>query len=84
MEKASYPRLIVFFKPYNCNYFSIKSFEVFYDSKGTEKHSEMYSLDFICGLQNLLKELKEVIYGKDVVSSFSRKVIDTSNPDEIH
>ena len=84
MEKNIYPRLIVIFKPYECDYFSIKSFEVSYDTKANEKHSELYSRDLIHGFQNLFIELKEVVYGKDVISSLSTGFIDNSNIDEIH
>ncbi|MBY9002558.1 MAG: hypothetical protein KGD73_01170 [Candidatus Lokiarchaeota archaeon] len=83
MEKNIYPRLIVIFKPFDCEYFSIKSFEVSYDAKAREIHSEIYARDLIYGFENLFKELKEVIYGKDVVSSFSTDLIDTNNMDEI-
>lgn len=78
MEKNMYPRLIVIFKPYDCAYFSIKSFEVSYDAKANEKYSEIYSRDLIHGFQNLIFELKEIIYGKDVTASLSTGI------DEIH
>jgi hypothetical protein len=83
MEKNIYPRLIVIFKPYDCDYFSIKSFEVSYDTKANEIHSEIYSQDLIYGFQNLFVELKEVIYGKDIITSISTEIIDTNNRDEI-
>ncbi|MCJ7648115.1 MAG: hypothetical protein MUP85_05845 [Candidatus Lokiarchaeota archaeon] len=83
MEKNIYPRLIVIFKPYDCDYFSIKSFEVSYDTKANEIHSEIYSQDLIYGFQNLFVELKEVIYGKDIITSISTEIIDTNNSDEI-
>ena len=83
MEKNIYPRLIVIFKPYDCDYFSIKSFEVSYDTKANEIHSEIYSQDLIYGFQNLFVELKEIIYGKDIITSISTEIIDTNNSDEI-
>ncbi|MHA1671559.1 MAG: hypothetical protein ACTSV5_13440 [Promethearchaeota archaeon] len=57
MKKNKYPRFIVIFKPYDCDYFSIKSFEVFYDTKANEIHSEIYSRELIYGFQNLFTEL---------------------------
>ncbi len=83
-EKTIYPRLIVIFKPFDCDYFSIKSFEVSYDAKANEIHSEIYSRDLIDGFQNLFVELKEVIYGKDVITSISAELIDANNIDEIN
>jgi hypothetical protein len=79
MEKTIYPRLIVIFRPYDYNHFSIKSFEVSYDAKANEIHSEIYSKDLIYGFQNLFIELKEIIYGKDIISSISTELYDTKN-----
>jgi len=83
MEKTIYPRSIVIFKPYECDYFSIKSFEVSYDMKSNEIHSEIYSRELIYGFQNLYLELKEVIYGKDVLSSISTDLTDSKYTNEI-
>lgn len=82
MEKNIYPRLIVIFKSYDCDCFSIKSFEVSYDAEVNEIHSEIYSRDLIYGFQDLFIELKEVIYGKDIITSISTELIDTNNTGE--
>ena len=83
MEKSIYPRMIVIFKPYDCDYFSIKSFEVSFDTRANEIHSEIYSQDLIHGLENLLIELKEVIYGKDALTSCSKEIVRSNDTDKI-
>jgi len=65
-EKSMFPRSIVVFNPYGFDYFSLKSFEVSYDKNAKELFTELYSKENIQGLENLLCELKEVIYGKDL------------------
>jgi hypothetical protein len=68
-EKSMFPRSIVVFNPYDFDYFSLKSFEVSYDKNGKECFTEIYSKENIHGFENLLRELKDVIFGKDLINS---------------
>lgn len=65
-EKAMYPREIIIFKSYNNNEYSIKSFEVSLNELKNEEFTELYSKKKICIKEDLLIELKEIIYGKDL------------------
>jgi len=68
-EKTIYPRYIVIFKPYDQNLFSIKSFEIHYDRTGKEHFNALYFIDKINSLDALLKEINNIFYGKDILSS---------------
>jgi len=70
-EKSIYPRSIVIFKSYSEDYFSIKSFEI-HSNKEKEFFKELYANEKIETLLNLYSEVKEIIYGKDIISSISR------------
>ena len=67
-EKSIYPRSIVIFKSYSENYFSIKSFEI-HSSKEKELFKELYVNEKIETLSELYSEIKEIIYGKDILGS---------------
>lgn len=72
-EKSMFPRLIVVFTPYDLDNFSVKSFQVSYDKNTKEIFTELYSKDNIHGLENLYFELKEIIYGKDLINAIKKK-----------
>lgn len=73
-EKNSYPRIIIMFHSYNDIMYSIRSFEI----KGTlskkEEYIELYSKENIESLEDLIKELKAIIYGKDLLTFVSNKL----------
>ena len=72
-EKNMFPRSIVVFKPYDFDCYSIKSFEISYDKNTKEIFTELYHKENIQGLDALFLELKEVIYGKDIINTINRK-----------
>ena len=69
-EKSIYPRSIVIFKSYSKAYYSIKSFEI-NSTKEKEIFKELYANEKIDTLSALFSEVKEIIYGKDVLGSIS-------------
>ncbi len=71
-EKFTYPRVITIFKSYNTSTYSIKSFEVTLKNLQTEEHKEIYSNEDIKSKSDLLKELKDIIYGKDLIQEASK------------
>ncbi len=70
-EKNVYPRYITIFKSYNTNTYSIKSFEVYLKDFQKEEFKELYFIDNISTKNDLLKELKDIIYGKDLIQEAS-------------
>jgi len=70
-EKSIYPRSIVIFKLYSEDYYSIKSFEI-HSNKEKEIFKELYVNEKIETILNLYSEVKEIIYGKDILGSISR------------
>ena len=71
-EKNLYPRSIVIFKSYAKNTYSLKSFEIHLHNLKKEEFKEIYSKENIRIHENMLKELKEVIYGKDLLRNASK------------
>ncbi|MFX1393332.1 MAG: hypothetical protein ACFFAH_07135 [Promethearchaeota archaeon] len=71
-EKTIYPRLIIIFKSYLKNYFSIKSFEINNNYK-KERYNQLYFVEEIKSPEELIKEVKAVIYGKDIMNYTSKK-----------
>ena len=65
-RKDIYPRCIVIFKSYETNQFSVKSFDVYLQNFKKEEYHEIYSAENIKNQSDLIKELKDVIYGKDL------------------
>jgi len=65
-EKNIYPRCIVIFKSYESNQFSIKSFDIYLQNYKKEEYHEIYSVENIKFHSDLIMELKDVIYGKDL------------------
>ncbi|MCP4764572.1 MAG: hypothetical protein GY870_22545 [archaeon] len=72
-EKNAYPRRIVIFKPYHKNAYSIKSFEVRQHNGKKEVYEELYFNDIIRNLDDLAREVREIIYGKDLMNMVSKK-----------
>ncbi|MCK4379631.1 MAG: hypothetical protein KAW51_00725 [Candidatus Lokiarchaeota archaeon] len=66
-EKYAYPRFITVFKSFDTNTYLIKSFEVSLKDFEKEEFKELYSIENINSINDLLKELKDIIYGKDLI-----------------
>ena len=71
-EKSIYPRCIVIFKPYFKERFSIKSFEINFNKTKSESYKELYVNESICSISNLLSEIKQIIYGKDILGNIKK------------
>jgi hypothetical protein len=69
-EKSIYPRSIVIFKPYSENYYSVKSFEIHSTNK-KEVFKELYVSERIDTISTLHSEVRDIIYGKDILGSIS-------------
>ena len=74
-EKNMYPRCIVIFKPYSMESFSIKSFEINFDKIKSESYKELYVNESIYSISNLLSELKQIIYGKDMLGNIKKLLL---------
>jgi len=72
-EKNAYPRKIVVFKPYHENVYSIKSFEIRQNNGKRDVREELYFNDQIRNLDDLVHEVREIIYGKDLMNIASKK-----------
>ncbi len=72
-EKNLYPRLIVIFRSSLSEVFSIKSFEIHTNEFLKEDYRELYSKEDCKDIYKLLKELREIIYGKDIINFTSNK-----------
>ena len=72
-EKNAYPRKIIIFKPYREKVYSIKSFEVRQNNGKKDIHEELYFNDRINNLDDLVHEVREIIYGKDLMNIASKK-----------
>ena len=71
-EKSLYPRLIIIFKSFTNNMYSRKSFEIQLKELQKEEFKELYSVDNINNTDALIDELKEIIYGKDLMTEASK------------
>ncbi|UCC21044.1 MAG: hypothetical protein JSV62_07130 [Promethearchaeota archaeon] len=71
-EKSMYPRSIIIFKSYDTNNYSIRSFEIHFKNYQKEEYKELYSIEDINNINTLVKELKEIIYGKDLMKEASK------------
>ena len=65
-EKNIYPRCIVIFKSYENNQYSIKSYDIYLQNYKKEKYQELYSIENLRNQVDLIKELRDIIYGKDL------------------
>ncbi len=72
-EKKIYPRRIVIFKSHINDSFSIKSFEINLKDCRKEENKELYSILNLDTIDKVMKELKDIIYGKDMMSYTSEK-----------
>jgi len=70
-EKNIYPRSLVIFKSYSDDYYSIKSFEIHFSGK-KETYKELYINEKIDNIQQLQSEIREIIYGKDILDSITK------------
>jgi hypothetical protein len=75
-EKNIYPRRIVIFKSYHKDSFCIKSFEINQQNSQKEVINELYSITSLDTINKLMQELKEIIYGKDIMKYTSKKYFD--------
>jgi hypothetical protein len=71
-EKNLYPRLIIIFKSFDNNMYSLKSFEIHLKELQKEEFKELYSIDNIDNTDTLINELKEIVYGKDLMTEASK------------
>ncbi|UCD02280.1 MAG: hypothetical protein JSV23_04505 [Promethearchaeota archaeon] len=71
-EKNLYPRTITIFKSYERNTYSIKSFEVHLKNYNKEEYKELYSVENIKDKTELVQQLKDLIYGKDLLEDASK------------
>jgi len=71
-EKNVDPRNITIFKSYERDTYSIKSFEVHLKNYNKEEYKELYSVDNIKDKNDLVDELKDLIYGKDLLEDASK------------
>jgi hypothetical protein len=71
-EKTLYPRYIIIFKSYETNVYSIKSFQIHLNNYNKEEYKEIYSIGDIENTNSMLKELKDIIYGKDLIEEASK------------
>jgi len=62
-----YPRCIIIFKSYIKNSYDIKSFEIYLNSTNKEEYKELYSVENVKNQEDLTKELREIIYGKNLL-----------------
>ena len=70
-EKSTYPRSLVIFKSYGDDYYSFKSFEIHFSEK-KETYKELYINEKIGTVKQLQSEIKEIIYGKDILDSITK------------
>jgi len=73
-ELTLYPRLIVIAKFNNYDYFEIKSFEVELNHIYQNEYKEIFALNRIKTKERLFKEIKEIIYGKDLFNDVKKQI----------
>jgi hypothetical protein len=73
-EKNLFPRLIVIFKPYLEDSYILKSFDIHINLENNETYEELYTSEEFEDIDLLIKELKEVLYGKDLLKSELKKI----------
>ena len=71
-EQNLYPRYIIIFKSYDTGLYSIKSFEVHLINYQKEVYKEIYTNNHIEDTNIMLEELKDIIYGKDLIEEASK------------
>jgi hypothetical protein len=65
-EKNLYPRCIVIFKSNENRQYSIKSYNVYLKNYKKEEYQEIYSVENLQNQDDVIKELRDIIYGKDL------------------
>jgi len=65
-EKNLYPRCIVIFKSNERKQYSIKSYNIYLQNYKKEEYEEIYSVENLINQEDVIQELKEIIYGKDL------------------
>jgi len=65
-ENHSYPRCIVVFRSYENGCYSIRSYEIRLKNLIKEEYNELYCVGNMKNQTQLMKELKDIIYGKDL------------------
>lgn len=70
-EKRIYPRLIVLFRSERG--YSLKSYEI-HLMRDKEIRKEIFSLEHIANKEEALEEVKNVIYGKDLIKKVKQKL----------
>ena len=74
-EKRAGPRKIIIFKSYENDSYSIKSSEILFNGlMKREEEIELYTIEDIVRKEQLVKELRAVIYGKDIINFASNKL----------
>lgn len=73
-EKNTFPRSIIIFHSYNDNLYSIKSFEIKSTLTKKEEYTELYSKEYIDNIDDVIRELNAIIYGKDLLTFASKKL----------
>ncbi|MHA1914417.1 MAG: hypothetical protein ACW986_13155 [Promethearchaeota archaeon] len=71
-ENHAYPRCIVVFRSYENGFYSIRSYELQLLNFKKEKYNELYFVGYIKNQTQLIKELKDIIYGKDLGEQIRR------------
>jgi hypothetical protein len=76
-EKNLYPRCIVIFKSTDRSQYSIKSYNIYLQNFKKEEYEEIYSVEYLKNHEDVLKELKAIIYGKDLGNQALKVYYDT-------
>ena len=67
-ELRSKPRLIIIFKSYESNTYSIRSSEISFNTMiKNEEDLELFRVENLVDQKQLIKELRDIIYGKDLL-----------------
>jgi hypothetical protein len=72
-EKNLYPRVIVIFKNSTKSVLSIKSYEIHLNDLFYQKFVELYSNEEVQDEEEVLKELRALVYGKDILTYITKK-----------
>jgi hypothetical protein len=63
------PRLIVIFRSFENNSYSIRSYEIgFNETLKNEEELELYKIENLENKNQMIKELRDIIYGKDLLN----------------
>ena len=74
-ENRAFPRKIIVFRSYEKKSYSLKSYEIYFNKiSKKEEEIELYTVEGIGTKTQLIKELRAVIYGKDIINFASIKL----------